>query len=86
MFGVESSNLLAVWTSPPAEGGEIAIRIVRPIGDWKPGRAPKFDLDLLLPRDAESFEGWEFDSSESGIILPFEFDEDTREEGGQGGA
>lgn len=86
MFGVQSSKLLAVWLPPQADGGEISIRIVRPIGDWKPGRPPKFDLDLELPRDTESFEGWEFKADESGIILPFEFDEDLREEGGSSGA
>jgi hypothetical protein len=86
MFGVQSSKLLAVWIPPSEDGGQISIRIVRPIGDWKPGRTPKFDLDLELPRDTESFEGWEFKADESGIILPFEFDEDFREEGGSGGA
>ncbi|WP_123818526.1 hypothetical protein [Kitasatospora cineracea] len=86
LFGVEASNLLAIWISPPPTGGDISIRIVRPIGDWKPGRPPKFDLDLELPRNVETFEGWEFDASESGIILPFEFDEDIREEGSNGGA
>lgn len=86
MFGVHASNLLAVWLSPPSEGGQISIRIVRPIGDWKPGRRPKFDFDIELPRDIETFEGWEFVADESGIVLPFEFDEDLREEGGPGGA
>ena len=86
IFGVQSSKLLAVWLPPAEEGGRISVRIVRPIGDWKPGRPPKFDLDLELPRDTESFEGWEFTADESGIILPFEFDEDIREEGGNSGA
>lgn len=86
MFGVQASKLLAIWLSPPEDGGEISIRIVRPIGDWKPGRPPKFDLDLELPRNTESFEDWEFVADESGIILPFEFDEDLREEGGNSGA
>jgi hypothetical protein len=86
LFGVEASNLLAVWLSPPGEGGQISIRIVRPIGEWKPGRRPKFDFDIELPRDVGTFEGWEFSADESGIILPFEFDEDLREEGGPSGA
>lgn len=86
IFGVQSSNLLAVWLSPPEEGGQISIRIVRPIGDWKPGRPPKFDLDLILPRDTETFAGWEFIPDDKGIELPFEFDEDEREEGEGSGA
>ncbi|MER6460267.1 hypothetical protein ABT278_07350 [Streptomyces sp. NPDC001228] len=81
LFGVEASNLLAVWLSPPAEGGEISVRIVRPIGEWKPGRAPKFDLDFELPRNTESFTGWEFIPDDKGLVLPFEFEEDQREEG-----
>jgi hypothetical protein len=40
VFGVQASNLLAVWLSPPEEGGQISIRVVRPIGYWKPGRPP----------------------------------------------
>lgn len=86
LFGVQSSNLLAVWLDPPDEGGQISIRVVRPIGFWKPGRPPKFDFDLELPRDTQSFDDWEFVADESGLTLPFEFDEDFREEGGTSGA
>lgn len=86
LFGVNSSNLLAVWLSPPEEGGEISIRIVRPIGDWKPGRPPKFDLDLELPRATETFQDWEFLPDDRGLELPFEFDEEEREEGDGSGA
>ncbi|MCX5215876.1 hypothetical protein OG689_42795 [Kitasatospora sp. NBC_00240] len=86
LFGVQSSNLLAVWLSPEEEGGQISVRIVRPIGDWKPGRPAKFDLDFELPRDTESFTGWEFVPDDNGIMLPFEFDEDQREEGEGSGA
>ncbi|MFJ6212214.1 hypothetical protein ACIQGZ_02590 [Streptomyces sp. NPDC092296] len=86
LFGVQSSNLLAVWLSPAQEGGQISVRIVRPIGDWKPGRTPKFDLDFELPRESEAFEGWEFIPDDAGIALPFEFDEDIREEGEGSGA
>lgn len=81
LFGVEASNLLAVWLSPPEEGGEISVRIVRPIGEWKPGRPPKFDLDFELPRNTESFTDWEFVPDDKGLALPFEFEEDQREEG-----
>lgn len=86
LFGVQASNLLAVWLSPPEEGGQITVRIVRPIGDWKPGRTPKFDLDFELPRGTEAFEDWEFIPDDKGIVLPFEFDEDQREEGEGSGA
>lgn len=86
LFGVQSSNLLAVWMSPPEEGGEISVRIVRPIGDWKPGRPPRFDLDFELPRETETYTGWEFVPDDHGIILPFDFDEDIREEGESSGA
>ncbi|MFB7672326.1 hypothetical protein ACFC26_13005 [Kitasatospora purpeofusca] len=86
LFGVQSSNLLAVWLSPSEEGGQISVRIVRPIGDWKPGRPAKFDLDFELPRDTETFGGWEFVPDDNGIMLPFEFDEDQREEGESSGA
>ncbi|RZB18382.1 hypothetical protein StrepF001_14985 [Streptomyces sp. F001] len=86
LFGVHASNLLGIWLSPPEEGGEISIRIVRPIGEWKPGRPPKFDLDLVLPRDTETFTGWEFIPDDQGLELPFEFDEDLREEGEGNGA
>ncbi|KAF2779085.1 hypothetical protein [Streptomyces sp. OM5714] len=81
LFGVEASNLLAVWLSPPEEGGEISVRIVRPIGEWKPGQQPKFDLDFELPRNTESFTEWEFVPDDKGLALPFEFEEDQREEG-----
>lgn len=86
LFGVEMSNLLAVWLSPPADGGDISIRIVRPIGEWKPGRPPKFDLDFELPRHTETFTGaeWEFVPDEGGIALPFEFDDDLLREEGEG--
>lgn len=86
LFGVTASNLLAIWLSPPAEGGQISIRIVRPIGEWKPGRPPKFDLDFELPRHTETFTDWEFVPDDQGLELPFEFDEDLREEGEGSGA
>ncbi|WUR81350.1 hypothetical protein OG967_22360 [Streptomyces phaeochromogenes] len=86
LFGVQASNLLAVWLSPPEEGGEISVRIVRPIGEWKPGRPPKFDLDFELPRNTESFTDWEFIPDDKGLALPFEFEEDQREEGEGSGA
>ncbi|MBM9619809.1 hypothetical protein ACFU9F_20245 [Streptomyces zhihengii] len=88
LFGVEVSNLLAVWLSPAETGGEISVRIVRPIGEWKPGRPPKFDLDFELPRHTETFTGaeWEFVPDEGGIALPFDFDDDLREEGEGSGA
>lgn len=86
LFGVEASNLLAVWVSPREEGGEISVRIVRPIGEWKPGRPPKFDLDFELPRETEAFTDWEFVPDDKGLVLPFEFDEDLREEGEGSGA
>ncbi|MCA6095929.1 hypothetical protein LE181_27675 [Streptomyces sp. SCA3-4] len=86
LFGVEVSNLIAVWLSPPGEGGEISVRIVRPIGEWKPGRSAKFDLYYELPRNTESFADWEFIPDDKGIALPFEFDEDVREEGEGSGA
>ncbi|MFD9270945.1 hypothetical protein ACFWB1_26155 [Streptomyces goshikiensis] len=81
LFGVDVSNLIAVWLSPPEEGGEISVRIVRPIGEWKPGRSAKFDLYYELPRNTESFTDWEFIPDDEGFTLPFEFDEDVREEG-----
>lgn len=86
LFGVQSSNLLAVWLSPPEEGGQISVRIVRPVGDWKPGRRPKFDLDFELPRESEIFTDWQFIPNDEGIALPFEFDEEQREEGEGSGA
>ncbi|MFE7129512.1 hypothetical protein ACFVIM_01485 [Streptomyces sp. NPDC057638] len=86
LFGVQASNLLAVWLSPPEPGGEISVRIVRPISEWKLGRTPKFDLDFELPRETETFEGWEFFPDDRGIALPFDFDEEQREEGEGSGA
>lgn len=88
LFGVEASNLLAVWLSPPEEGGDISVQIVRPIGDWKPGKSPKFDLHFELPRGTETFTGWEFIPDDKGIDLPFEFEEEEGEgeEGGGSGA
>ncbi|MEU5069090.1 hypothetical protein AB0G95_34185 [Streptomyces virginiae] len=81
LLGVAGSNLIAVWLSPPDDGGEISVRIVRPIGEWKPGRTAKFDLYYELPRNTESFTDWEFIPDDEGFTLPFEFDEDVREEG-----
>ena len=85
LFGVQASNLLAVWTNHP-QTSELSIRIVRPIEKWKYGHAPVVDLDFVLPRTSEDFGDWEFVPDDKGLNLPFIFDEDEREEGESSGA
>lgn len=84
LLGAKASNLLAVWLTDP-KTGELTIRIVRPIGNWKYRRNPKVDLDFVLPRSAEDFGEWQFVPDDEGLSLPFVFDEDDqREERGSG--
>jgi hypothetical protein len=83
LYGVEASNLLAVWSHDTS--GTLSVRIVRPLTDWKYGQAPVVDLDFLMPRTAEDFGTWEFTPDDKGLNLPFTFDEES-EEGESSGA
>lgn len=86
LLGVEGSNLLAVW-NVEAETGELTVRIVRPVQEWKYGRKPNVDLDFVLPRSAEDFGDWQFVPDDEDFTLPFDIDEDEgREGGGRSGA
>jgi hypothetical protein len=85
LFGVESSRLLAVWSTDP-QSGDVSIRIVRPAGAWKLGRNTKTDIDFTLPRDVQDIANLEFRPDDEDFTLPFEFDEDERREEGDSGA
>ncbi len=63
MFGVEDSNLIAVWRILDDETGEVGFRVVRTL-DPGARRAPhgvtNLDLDFSLPRTAPALVGLEF--------------------------
>lgn len=60
-------NLLGIWWAD-AEGG-VTIRVVRPVGRWEFGAKAKVDLDLILPRTSQEFEGLEFRPDDVGLDL-----------------
>lgn len=50
LFGDRASKLLGLWNVDP-DSGEVAIRMVRPIGTWRFKERAKVDLDFMLPGD-----------------------------------
>lgn len=85
LLGAEASSLLAIWTYD-AKADQISIRVVRPVGTWSYRHRPVTDFDIPLPRKAEEFEHLVFIPNDQNMPLPFDLDEDTREEGESGGA
>lgn len=78
-------RLLALWSADFASG-EVAIRVVHPIGTWKHGEKAKIDLSIPLD-DTSFFVDTPFDTmdDEEDIIMPSEIEAAEEQEEGTGG-
>lgn len=74
LFGVEASNLVAVWSVD--KDGSVGIRIFRTIGTWKAGASNKVDIDFMLPETWEELSEMEFTPDDEGLIIDLPFEED----------
>lgn len=79
LFGAEGSNLIGIWAFDP-EVEEVAIRIVRPVRDWRFGQYEQVDINFWLPRLGKALDGMEFVPSDEGIALPLFEDLEEGEE------
>jgi hypothetical protein len=69
LFGAAGSNLVGVWAFDP-DLEEIAIRIVRPLSEWRIGQYEQIDVDFFLPRQGTALDTMEFIPSDEGMSLP----------------
>lgn len=80
LFGVEASNLLALW-NVDLESGAASIRVVRPIGVWRFAQAHKADIDFFLPHAYEDLMNLQFTPDDSAFDLSTlgieEYEEET---------
>ncbi|GAA4626844.1 hypothetical protein GCM10023196_036750 [Actinoallomurus vinaceus] len=72
LYGTSASNLIGVWRRLP--DGEVGVRIVRPVKQWKVGKKAIVDIDFPLPREEELLKDLEFTPNDVGmeLLLPVE--------------
>jgi hypothetical protein len=80
LFGPAGSKLIGIWAFDP-EVEEVAIRVVRPVREWRFGQYEQVDINFWLPRLSEDMAKLEFVPSDEGIVLPLP---DELEEGDEG--
>lgn len=79
LVGPFNDRLLLLWRIGQ-ESHRPAIRVVRPIGNWKWGHREKTDLDFFLPETAADLRGLHFEPNDQGL----EIDLPEEDEGGVG--
>lgn len=72
-FGPASSMLLALWSAEP-DSGDVTIRVVRPVGQWRYGSMAKLDLEFVLPNEGERLADLEFVPTDEDmeVLIPME--------------